>query len=103
MASFFAAEAEKVREGELAGIQLQSRQEAPTEDDLMDCLQQAGFDRFVAVSAIDPLAADVTGTTSEAPPAITPFIAAIPEDADLATAIVVFVDLLSCELIHLDE
>jgi hypothetical protein len=92
--AYYEAEAEKVRAGTYG----------PTDQDqvaaqLQSCLEQSGLSSYSVVGTITP----PTDTSTEVPQEGAPFIAAVPEDVDLANAPVAFVDLFSCVLLHLDD
>ena len=98
-AAFYSAEAEDIRSGEETGPQTRA-QDTPSPDELQDCLEQAGLGAY-QVQDVNPAPDETDG--AEVPDEAVPYIAAIPRDADLANAEVVFVALDMCEVIHIDR
>lgn len=95
-AAFFAAEAASLRAGEMEAIVSQTYLHASASEEGR-CVEEAGLEGFEAfesrfVAEDDPLHDEVG-----------PFVVAFPEDADLATGPVAFVDLETCELLWLDD
>jgi len=103
--AFYAAEAEKVRAGDSDAVVLDELETDTPLTLLLQCLEDAGLEGFTVVGAEpQPMVAEEgTVSTVEIPADIAPFIAAIPEGADLESALIAFVDLFDCELIHVDE
>lgn len=103
-ATFYASEARGIRTGELTGAtDLELYDDVPTPTELQECVGEAGFDGFEILATITVPEQDIeeTGELSYLP--ASSFIAAKPEDADLPTAPLIFVDSANCELVHLDE
>jgi len=98
--AFYASEAESLREGDVDGAALQSYDEDATRAELETCLDDAGLPGY---EVLETLTGSLDHTDDEAASDVSRLIAAIPEDADLATAPIAFVDLIDCVLVHLDE
>lgn len=98
---FFTEEAAKIRSGDLTGAELSTFDEESPSNDLQTCVETAGLSGYDVVGvSISPF---VTGEGAESlPDDLSPFIAAIPEGATLEEAPIAFVDLLGCELVHVD-
>jgi hypothetical protein len=92
--AYYEAEAEKVRTGTYS-----STDQDQVAAQLQSCLEESGLSGYSVVGTITP----PTDTSTEVPQEGAPFIAAVPEDVDLANAPVAFVDLFSCVLLHLDD
>lgn len=100
---FYDAEADKVRDGELEGVDSQSfDEEAPQSGRLEACLDTAGLEGFRVVEASSP-SEDEDDSSVEAPEDAPVYITAIPEDTDVSEYPVVFVDAFSCEVIYVDQ
>jgi hypothetical protein len=95
--AFYSAEADRIRGDELGERGFQ----AFDEDSALDtCLESAGYAGYSVVERIEP---GEGAEPNDMPADAGPFVAAIPEGADVETAVIVFIDLVRCELIHLDE
>lgn len=120
--AYYEAEADKVREGELEGVEVEGLDEETPQAVLESCLEEAGLSEYEIVAASTaPFPEEVPDTTiategsgegSTSPstedtlvPAgdTTQYLAAVPAGATLADAPVAFVDLYNCVLIHLDD
>lgn len=120
--AYYEAEADKVREGELEGVEVEGLDEETPQAVLESCLEEAGLTEYEIVAASTaPFPEEVTDTTvatdssgegstspstenTLVPPGdTTQYLAAVPAGATLADAPVAFVDLYNCVLIHLDD
>lgn len=97
-AAFYSAEAADIRTGEETEPQTRAL-DIPSSSELEQCLEEAGLTEY-QVQDVSP-APDEAGV--DVPEEAVPYLAAIPLDADLATAEVVFVSLEMCEVIHIDR
>jgi hypothetical protein len=100
--AFYAGQAERLREGELPDTQASSP-ETLSSSALETCLVDAGLVGFTVVASRTASTAEETGGSVDPPRGVTSFIAAIPEDTDISTAPIAFVDPDACELIHVDD
>lgn len=101
---FYSAEADMVRSGALEeGTGGDVAVEASSE--MEDCLLTASLSGYVPLGIqTAPLQSGDMDLDSIRVPSISdPVIVAIPEGADLTSAIIAFVDRLSCDVIYLDE
>lgn len=98
---FYAETAEEVRSEETSEAAVQELQEGVTLEGLQECVNESGLEGYRVLGALpspeagnedDPLSEDVM-----------PFIAAIPEGADLSSTPIAFIDLFDCDLLYLDE
>ncbi|MGD2043890.1 MAG: hypothetical protein PVJ28_09600 [Acidimicrobiia bacterium] len=101
-ASFYSAEADMVRSGALA--ETPSDGGVEPQDSLAPCLEAAslaGYEPLKILTA--PIQSEGLDLDSIPVPSETsPIIVAIPEGADVSSAVIAFVDRGSCEVIHLD-
>jgi hypothetical protein len=95
-AGFYSAEAEKVRSGEF-DARLQSYEEAGADPEVDVCIEQAGLEAHRAVATLIPAPgiADENGEIR--------LVAAAPEGSELTQATIVFVDLSTCQVVHIDD
>ncbi|MFZ0012534.1 MAG: hypothetical protein WAL25_00335 [Acidimicrobiia bacterium] len=97
--AYYAAEADRIREEVAADVD-QSDGEAPRSDP-QACLDESGLDGYSVVGTYPAPLPDVEG--EEIPEVASPYIAAMPEGADVEEAPIAFVDLLTCALILIDR
>jgi hypothetical protein len=95
--AFYAAEAAGLRAGEDGETVSQTHRLAGETEPLQRCVDETGLEGFEVFET--RFVSEDAGLHNE----IAPFIVAIPEDAELATAPMAFVDLESCELVHIDR
>lgn len=93
VAAYYAGEAERVRSGEFDD-RLRAHDES--DSDVEACVAEAGLDRYRPVATLVP------------PPGIageddTRLAVAVPDDAELANATVIFVGMSTCEVVHTNE
>jgi hypothetical protein len=102
--AYYEAEAEKVREGEVEGVELEEQATEPTRADLEACVEEAGLEDYQVVAArtvtVPPATTDETVDPAAQP---TSYVAAVPSGVTLADAPVAFVDFINCVLIHFDD
>lgn len=111
---FYSEVADMIRAGEPVVPQSRSINMSPEE--LTACLEQAGLTGYevYGVYARPPPTSSTSASSTTQPAATTTegepegalidaYIAAIPEGADVTTAAIVFVDLPTCEVVHVDE
>lgn len=96
---FFAAEAARVRDGVEEDYLVRSLEDDSATDQLQNCVDQSGLEGYEAVSA-NPSPASEEGAV---PAEVSPYIVAIPSEANPTTAPVAFVELFSCKVLYLDE
>jgi hypothetical protein len=79
--------------------------DAEVTSDTEDCLREADLSGYVPLSVqIAPLQTGTLDLESiQVPTRSDPVIVAVPEGADLASAVIAFVDRLDCDLIYLDR
>ena len=99
--AFYVAEAESLREGDSEDAALQSYDEDASRAELETCLDEAGLPGYEVLETLAGSLDDETDGGAAA--GVSRLIAAIPEEADLSTAPIAFVDLVDCVLIHLDR
>lgn len=105
-AAFYSSEAERVREGDFGEGNLETFN-ARTRDatEIEECVDAAGLSGFQVVATLDepPPEDGATDTTTTTGPPEAAIAVAVPEDAELGTAAVAFVDLDTCEVVYTDE
>lgn len=99
--AYYEAEAEKVRTGDVDTYQFED-EEAEQSSRIETCLESAELTGFEVIGAGSPSAEDAEGGVA-VPEDANPYVAAIPEDTALEDAPIAFVDLLTCELIYVDQ
>lgn len=107
-AAAFSSEAARVREGEFDEGNLETFSYTRTSNapEIEECVDAAGLRGFRVVATLDetPTSPEsATGSTTTTVPDEAAIAVAIPEDADLGTAPVAFVDLVTCEVVYTDE
>lgn len=107
-AAAFSSEAARVREGEFDEGNLETFSYARTSNapEIEECVDAAGLHGFRVVATLDetPMPPEsATDSTTTTVPGEAAIAVAIPEDADLGTAPVAFVDLVTCEVVYTDE
>lgn len=102
--TFYSAEADMVRSGALEDETADSITE-PAEN-LAPCLDAASLAGYQPLTILtSPIqSGDIDlGDSVPVPSAASPIIVAVPEGADISSAVVAFVDRGSCEVVHLDR
>jgi hypothetical protein len=102
--AYYEAEADKVREGEVQGVEIEEQATEPTRADLEACVEEAGLQDYQVVAARTATVPSAT-TDETVDPAAQPtsYLAAVPSGATLEDAPVAFVDFINCVLIHFDD
>lgn len=92
-------EVQRLRSERLTDFEAYDLEETSGSEEMKQCVATAGLSDYQLLGTIsDPTAAD----TEESGDA-RDLIVAVPNDSDLATGPVALVDLLTCELVHLEE
>lgn len=98
-AAVYSREAEMMRQG-MFSSRLQSYEESGAMNAALErCIEEAGLSGHRILATLAPPAEDTSTTAGEA----AQLAVAVPEDADLATAPIAFVDLDTCEVVYTDE
>lgn len=96
--ALYAKQAARVREGDFRDERFQTYSEAGALE-IESCLEEVDLKGYEIV-ALSEQPRETTGTTQAAETSI---VVAAPENSDLATAPIAFVELETCEVVYLDE
>lgn len=99
--AFYRAAAEDIRSGAETDS-LETYDEASTPAERQECVRESGLEGYELHSSY-PAPSQTDDGDTEIPEGAVPYIAAVPSGADLATAPIAFIDLLTCEVIHIDR
>lgn len=109
--AYYSAQVDEVRTG---GDEVTKFDQGQAPENLTGCVETAGLEGFEVIGTVTPPeptestgsttgSADETTSTAAAPPSVTTFIVAIPEDAELDAALVAIVELDGCQLVYFEE
>lgn len=101
--SFYSTEAELVRSGALEDAPVDAS--ADPQDALAPCLEEASLAGYEPLALLtSPIQTEEVDLDSIPIPSVeNPIIVAIPEGADMSSAVIAFVDSGTCEVVHLDR